>query len=408
MNFSEGYRLAINTIKGHKLRSFLTALGIIIGVMAVIGMMSIIGALEAYMRDTLSVLGGSSFTVQKYPAVQMGRLDDKYHNRQDITFEQLERLRRYDFEAIDKMSPVEIARSGRMSYRDETTKPNIQTWCADRSWLEVQNRHIKEGRYFTDYDLEQRRNVMVMGVDIVEELFPYLDPIGKEVKAMGKRFQVIGILDEQGQDFGQSQDNLVAIPATTFKKTFGKNRNISIMIKAKSPEMVPQAMEEAIRSLRVIRKVPPGEENDFEIATQDTVMNTLKDLTGFVFIAAVIICGISLVVGGIGIMNIMLVSVTERTREIGVRKAIGARKADILNQFLTEAVILCLAGGLLGVLAGAGIGALVSAFLHMPPVIPLWSIILGLGFSLIIGVVFGVYPAMKAAKLDPIVALRYE
>jgi len=408
MNFDEGFRLAISTIKAHKLRSFLTTLGIIIGVMAVIGMMSIIGALEQYMRETLSVLGGSSFTVQKYPAVQMGKLDEKYHNRDDITFEQLEKMKRYDFQAIDKLSPVEIEFSGRIKYRDESTKPTIQTWCADPNWLETQNRHIKDGRFFTEYDMEHRRHVMVLGIDVAEELFPYLDPIGKEVKAMGKKFKIVGLLDEKGQVFGQSQDNLVAIPMSTFKKIFGKNRNIAITVKAKSPELVPEAMEEAIRALRVIRKVPPGEENDFEIATQDSVMNTLKDLTGFVFIAAVVICGISLIVGGIGIMNIMLVSVRERTREIGVRKAIGARKRDILNQFLTEAIILCLVGGVLGVLAGAGIGAIVSAFLHMPPVIPVWSIALGLGFSLIIGILFGVYPAMTAARLDPIDALRYE
>jgi len=408
MNFDEGFRLAISTIKAHKLRSFLTTLGIIIGVMAVIGMMSIIGALEQYMRETLSVLGGSSFTVQKYPAVQMGKLDEKYHNRDDITFEQLEKMKRYDFQAIDKLSPVEIEFSGRIKYRDESTKPTIQTWCADPNWLETQNRHIKDGRFFTEYDMEHRRHVMVLGIDVAEELFPYLDPIGKEVKAMGKKFKIVGLLDEKGQVFGQSQDNLVAIPMSTFKKIFGKNRNIAITVKAKSPELVPEAMEEAIRALRVIRKVPPGEENDFEIATQDSVMNTLKDLTGFVFIAAVVICGISLIVGGIGIMNIMLVSVRERTREIGVRKAIGARKRDILNQFLTEAIILCLVGGALGVLAGAGIGAIVSAFLHMPPVIPVWSIFLGLGFSLIIGILFGVYPAMTAARLDPIDALRYE
>ena len=408
MNFGEGFRLAISTIKAHKLRSFLTTLGIIIGVMAVIGMMSIIGALEQYMRETLSVLGGSSFTVQKYPAVQMGKLDEKYHNRDDITFEQLEKMKRYDFQAIDKLSPVEIEYSGRIKYRDEVTKPTIQTWCADPDWLETQNRHIKSGRFFTEYDMEHRRHVMVLGIDVAEKLFPYLDPVGKEVKAMGKKFKIVGLLDEKGQVFGQSQDNLVAIPMSTFKKIFGKNRNIAITVKAKSPELVPEAMEEAIRALRVIRKVPPGEENDFEIATQDSVMNTLKDLTGFVFIAAVVICGISLIVGGIGIMNIMLVSVRERTREIGVRKAIGARKRDILNQFLTEAIILCLVGGVLGVLAGAGIGAIVSAFLHMPPVIPVWSIALGLGFSLIIGILFGVYPAMTAAQLDPIDALRYE
>ena len=408
MNFSEGFRLAINTIKGHKMRSFLTTLGIIIGVMAVIGMMSIIGALDQHMRNTLAVLGGSSFTVQKYPAVQMGKLDEKYHNRDDITFEELESLQRFDFSAIDEVIPVEAEFSGRIRYRDKTTKPTVRTWCADRNWLKVENRHMKSGRFFTDYDLEHKRNVMVMGMDIVEELFPYIDPVGKEVKAMGKKFKVVGVLDEKGQVFGQSQDNLVAIPSTTFQKIFGSDRSIAITIKAHSPELIPEAMEEAISALRVIRKVPPGEENDFEIATQDSVMNTLKDLTGFVFVAAVVICGISLIVGGIGIMNIMLVSVTERTREIGVRKAIGARKKDIMNQFLTEAIIVCMAGGFLGVLAGAAIGAVVSAFLNMPPVIPVWSIFLGLGFSVLIGIVFGVYPAMKAARLDPIVALRYE
>jgi len=408
MNFNEGIRLSYQTIKSNKLRSFLTALGIIIGVMAVIGMMSIISALEKHMKKSLSAVGGNVFWIQKYPAVQMGHLDKKYRNRPDITFEQADMLIELAPKSIDKVSP-EISTWGKqIKYQGKATNPIVAVYGGDKAWAFVNGRNIKDGRMFTGNDILHRRSVIVLGQDIVDKLFPFSYAVGKSVKIGNKRFEVIGTLEEKGELFGQSQDNVVGIPYTTFKKIYGTHRTIAIGVKAKNENTIIDAMDETERILRLARKLKPGQETDFEIITQDSIMDTLKKMTGFVFIAAVVICGISLLVGGIGIMNIMLVSVTERTREIGIRKAIGAKQKHILNQFMIEAVGICTFGGLIGVILGVSIALMISSALKLAPTVPIWSIFLGLGFSVFVGLVFGIYPAMKAARLDPIVALRYE
>ncbi|MBL7135272.1 MAG: ABC transporter permease [Candidatus Marinimicrobia bacterium] len=407
MNFEEGLRLAYQTVKSNKLRTFLTTLGIVIGVMAVIGMMSIIDALERHMTQTLSAVGGSVFWVQKYPAVRIGHLDRKYRNRKNITVEHARAVKRLA-KAVGAVSPEFYTLGKQIKYKDESTNPNIIIYGGDENWAEVNDRYISEGRLFIKEDIYHKRYVAVIGSDIVEKLFPFSYPVGERIKIGNIRFEVVGVIDKKGEIFGNTQDNLVTIPYSTFRKVFGTKRTINIGIKAKSVELIPEAIDQTISALRIARKVPPGAENDFEIVTQDSIMDTLKNLTGFVFIAAVVICGISLLVGGIGIMNIMLVSVTERTREIGIRKAIGAKRKHILFQFMTESIGICIFGGIIGVILGVVVGLFISAALKLPPTIPVWSIFLGLGFSLLIGVVFGVYPAMKAARLDPIEALRHE
>lgn len=408
MNISEGIRIAAQTVKANKLRTFLTTLGIVIGVMSVIGMMSIINALELKMKQTLSAVGGGVFWVQKYPAVRMGRLDNKYRMRKDITFDQALQLQELATRYVDKISP-EIGQWGKtIKYEDQATNPSIMLYGGDDTWAEVNGQIIQDGRHFNRSDIYHRRNVIILGNDVVEKLFPFTYPIGKTVRIGNKKFEVIATLEAKGQFLGGSQDNLVSIPYTTFLKSYGQHRSINVGVKAKSGDLVPEAMDEVRSYLRIIRKTPPAEEDDFELVTQDSIMGTLKSLTGFVFVAAVVICAISLLVGGIGIMNIMLMAVTERTREIGVRKAVGAKRKDIMNQFLIEALGICSFGGIIGILLGVLIGVLVSGALKLPPVIPFWSVILGFGFSLFIGLIFGVYPAMKAARLDPIEALRYE
>jgi len=407
MNFEEGLILAFQTVKNNKLRTFLTTLGIVIGVMAVIGMMSIIYALERHVTQTLSAVGGSVFWVQKYPAVQIGHLDRKYRNRKNITVEHAHAVKRLA-KAVGAVSPEFYTWGKQIKYRDESTNPNIIIYGGDENWAEVNDRYISEGRLFIKEDIYHKRYVAVIGSDIVEKLFPFSYPVGEKIKIGNIRFEVVGVIDKKGKIFGNSQDNLVTIPYSTFRKVFGTKRTINIGIKAKSVELIPEAIDQTISALRIARKVPPGAENDFEIVTQDSIMDTIKNFTGFIFIAAVVICGISLLVGGIGIMNIMLVSVTERTREIGIRKAIGAKRKHILFQFMTESIGICIFGGIIGVILGVVVRLFISAALKLPPTIPVWSIFLGLGFSLLIGVVFGVYPAMKAARLDPIEALRHE
>ncbi len=406
MNYDEGLKLAWQTVKSNKLRTFLTTLGIVIGVMSVIGMMSIITALEKYMTNSLSAIGGNVFWVQKYPAVQMGHLDKKYRNRKDIQFAHVQAL--VKSATLAESISAEITTYGKqIKYKEEATNPNVLVFGGDANWADVNGRNISEGRFFTPEEIRHRRYVIVIGNDVAEKLFPFIYPIGETVRIDNIKFEVIGLIEPQGKMLGGSQDNMVTIPFSTFTKMYGEFRSLSVGVRAK-PGKILQAMDQVEGILRIARKVPAGEESDFELITQDSIMDTLKKLTGFVFIAAVVICAISLLVGGIGIMNIMLVSVTERTREIGIRKAVGAKKKHILNQFLTESVGICLFGGIIGIILGSLIGVLIGSALKLPPTIPVWSVFLGMGFSVVIGVVFGVYPAMKAARLDPIEALRYE
>lgn len=406
MNFEEGFKLAWQTVKANKMRTFLTTLGIVIGVMSVIGMMSIINALEQHMTNAFSSLGGDIFWVQKYPAVQMGRLPREIRMRKDLKFKDVEAIRRRA-RHIQAASAEILVWGKQITYRDNATNPNILVYGGDEYWAEVNGRFIAEGRFFTRDEIHRKEHVILLGSDVTEKLFPFVYPVGEYVKIDGIRYKVIGLLEARGALLGSSQDNLVVIPFDTFTKFYSEKRSINIGVKA-LPDRLVQGMDDVTGVLRISRKVPPGTPNDFEIVTQDSIMSTLKNLTGFVFIAAVVICAISLLVGGIGIMNIMLVAVTERTREIGIRKAIGAKKRHILNQFLTESIGICLFGGIIGVLLGVLIGVVIAAVLHLPPQIPLWSVILGVGFSLLIGLVFGVYPAMKAARLNPIEALRWE
>jgi len=406
MNYDEEFKLAWQTVKSNKMRTFLTTLGIVIGVMSVIGMMSIINALEQHMINALSGVGGDIFWVQKYPAVRMGHLSKEIRMRKDLKFSDVEAIR--DRATKIRSVSAEIATYGKqIKYQDNITNPNIMLYGGDEYWADVNGRYISEGRFFTKEEIYRKEHVALLGNDVTEKLFPFTYPVGESIKIDGIRYNVIGLIESQGELLGNSRDNMVVIPFDTFTKNYGEMRSINIAVKT-LPDQMSQGMDQVTGILRIARKVPPGTPNDFELITQDSIMDTLKNLTGFVFIAAVVICGISLLVGGIGIMNIMLVSVTERTREIGIRKAVGAKKRHILNQFLTESIGICLFGGLIGVLLGIIIGVLIAAALKLPPTIPMWSVFLGVGFSLMIGLVFGVYPAMKAARLDPIEALRWE
>jgi len=407
MNLDEGVRIAFQTIKSNKLRTFLTTLGIVIGVTSVIGMMSLINALEAYMNKTLSVIGGNTFWIQKYPAVRLGKLDKKYRLRKDITVDHAEAIKKYA-SAVSVVSPEAYSWGKELRYKDKKTNPNILVYGSDENWLEINMRFLKEGRFFNRDDIHYKRNVVVIGTEIAEKLFPYTYPIGEFIKIDNIKFKIIGVLEEKGSIFGQSQDNFAVIPISTFMKIYGKHRSIGIAVKAINSDFYQEAMDQSISILRTVRKVPPGDPNDFEVVTQDSIMQTLKNLTGFIFVAAVVICSISLIVGGIGIMNIMLVAVTERTREIGIRKAIGAKRIHILYQFLTETIVICLAGGIIGIILGSIIGVIAGVSLELPPIIPVWSIFLGVGFSIFVGLLFGIYPSMKAARLNPIEALRYE
>ena len=309
---------------------------------------------------------------------------------------------------VSRVTPELYTFNQTVRYGGEKTNADVNVVGAAEEWQVVNGRFVDEGRFLLPIDLQASRKVGIIGKDIVETLFPFQNPVGMEVRVGPEKFQVIGVLEEKGSTFGQSEDNTVIVPYTTFLHVFGKERFIQIAIQAVRPELLDATIDEVIGILRVERKVPPGEDNDFEILTKDSLMDTWRNLTQVVFAAAVGIAMISLLVGGIGIMNIMLVSVTERTREIGIRKSIGAKRRDILWQFIVEAIVLSAVGGIIGVAFGLGLGKLVGAVTPLPAAVPAWAILAGLLFSSAVGLFFGIYPAAKAARLDPIVALRYE
>jgi len=408
MDHRESLFMAFESLKANKMRSILTTLGIIIGVMAVIGMMSIISGLQNQVEESLNILNSNAFQIQKYPAIQMGPRDrEKYRNRKDLTYEETLFLR--EKMKYSKSVGAEVWRGGMViKFEDEKTNPNTQLVGATKEYFENNTYYIENGRILNGDDIRYGRSVIVMGKDIVNVLFPYRNPVGESVKIDGRKYKIIGTLEKKGAIFGNSMDNIVIIPITTFFKVYGSNRSVQITVTALNSGVVDDAIEESIGLMRIVRKVPPGEPNDFEIFTNESLLKTFNDMTFIVKIVAIGIAAISLLVGGIGIMNIMLVTVTERTREIGIRKSIGAKRFDILRQFIVEAIFLASVGGVLGIVIGIGIGKLVSVVTPLPASIPIWAVVLGLGFSSIVGLFFGIYPAAKASKLDPVESLRYE
>ncbi len=406
MHFGESFNISLTSILTNKLRSALTLLGIIIGVMTIIAMQSLITGMRNSVLNESSVLGSNVFQVQKFPAVGGGDWH-KYRNRKNLTVEDADIIR----EKVPTVENVgaEVWQFGReIRYKDRKTLPIIVVAGGTPEFLGNNSYEMGDGRFITNQDVDYGRRVAVIGVELVNRLFPYEDPVGKDIKVEGERFEVIGVFAKMGSIFGNSRDDRVVIPISRFEKIYGKRRSINITIKAKSAELYQTAIDQTIGVLRTARKVPPGKENDFEIRTNEQFMEFFGNLTKSVKIVAIVIASISLLVAGVGIMNIMLVSVTERTREIGIRKSIGAKKSDILWQFMIEAVILSEIGGLIGIFIGLGIGFLVKSLTPVPSAVPVWTVIIGLLFCSFVGIVFGVYPASKAAKLNPITALRYE
>jgi putative ABC transport system permease protein len=407
MNIKETTVQAYDSLKANKLRSFLTLLALVIGVFSVIVSTTAVAVLDNYFKNTMSIMGTDVINVSKTPSVQMGSLSDEIRNRKDLDFTIAERLED-QMRIGEGMSPDETFGISKISFEDEETEPNVRVTGSNENYLNNNSYELEEGRNFTAEDVQYGRNVVILGNDVQNILFKNQFPVGKTIRFGGKPYTVIGVLEAKGQIFGQSFDNFILIPYTTAINVYGANRNINIQVRAPEIDFITETVDEITGILRVIRKVNPGENNDFEISTNESLSGTFDTFTAALYLGGFAIGFITLLGAGIGVMNIMLVSVSERTREIGIRKAVGATRKAIVSQFLMEAIFICQIGGVIGMILGIGVGNLMALWIETEAVIPLWSVLGGFFGMLIVGLVFGVYPAYKASKLDPIESLRYE
>ncbi|MGD8427442.1 MAG: ABC transporter permease [Balneolaceae bacterium] len=407
MNIKEVFKQAFDSIWANKLRSFLTLLALIVGVFSVIVSTTAVAVLDNFFQNTMSIMGGDVINVSKTPSVRIGNDRRNLRNRQDITFQTAEKLQEQLRLAKD-VSPDETFDLAKVSFSDEETDPTVRIVGSNQYYLGNNAYDIADGRNFSSEDIQYSRPFAIIGNDVKEDLFQTEYPLNKTIRISGRQYQVIGVLEKKGSIFGQSLDNFVLIPYTTAIAVYGGDRNIDIQVKAPAMDFIESAIDEITGVMRVIRKVAPGSENDFEIETNDSLAGTFDQFTFILYAVGFIIGGITLFGAGIGVMNIMLVSVTERTREIGLRKAVGATKKAIVSQFLMEAVFICQLGGVIGMALGIMAGNGMAIWIETDPVIPIWAVTMGFFGMFVIGLVFGVYPAYKAAQLDPIESLRYE
>lgn len=406
----ESLIMAFQSIRQNKLRSSLTLLGIAIGVFSVIGVMTAITTMESSIQSGLNVFGTNTFSFQKYPAIHLGGHGSwqKYSKRKSITYDQYEKLR----ESVKTAAFVSANDDtwGKIIKNDDNqAKRNTALYAGDEWTARTYNTTIGDGRNITHDDVHYARRVVILGGDALDQLFPFEYAIGNSITIDGIEFIVIGTAERKGQSFGESQDNYVIIPISTYLHHFAHQRtSLVITVEAPSTELYDKTQDEAVGIMRTIRKVPPGDENDFEVVSNAQLLDTFGAFTGGIKMFAFVISIIALLVAGIGIMNIMLVSVSERIKEIGIRKAIGANKRDIITQFLAEAVFLSEIGGVVGVILGVVGGNAVALMMNIPAVIPMNWVVYGLVVCSFIGIGFGIYPAWRAANLDPIESLRFE
>ena len=405
----ESFRMAIESIRQNKLRSILTLLGISIGVFSVIGVMTAIRTLESSVNSQLDIFGTNTFMVQKSPAIQIhGPGNNKIRKRKNILYTHYEELKQRA-KLPRQVSVVDGTGERNIQYKDKRLKKTADLSGVDEWGLRSFKTYLADGRNFMEDDIRFYRNVTILGPDLADILFPFEDPIGKVIQIKGLDYTVIGITERKGQAFGQSQDYFVMIPISVYIQRFSNRwTSLAINVEAESTELYEKTMDEVIGLMRVIRKVPPKEENDFAVISNEELMETFAGFTGGIKLFAGAVSVIALLVAGIGIMNIMLVSVTDRIKEIGVRKAIGATKRDILTQFLMEAIFLSQFGGIVGVILGIAGGNLIALLLKVPAVIPMDWAFYGMAVCSFIGIGFGIYPAYRAANLDPIESLRFE
>lgn len=398
-------RLALSALAASKLRSALTLLGIIIGVTTVVAMMALIEGLRAKVDAQLSGLGADVFQVQKWPHGPSSKDWKLFAARKNLTLADANALA--GLPDVAQVGAEAWEGGQRVASHQRSTNANMSLVGATPAFLENNGLSLARGRFLTDADVRDDRAVAVVGSDVADALFPGEEALDQEIILRGAAYRVVGVLARQGAGiFGGSQDAFLTIPIGQFFAHYGKARSLNITIKARDPSLLARAQDEVVAALRRRRNTPPTAENDFDMFNNESASQSFNELSKTISAATVGVCLLSLLVGGIGVLNIMLVSVSERTSEIGVRKALGARKGRILMQFTVEAVVLSMVGGVLGVGLGCAISFGVRELLAIPTSVPLWAVGLGLGVSTLTGLVFGIYPASRAARLDPALAMR--
>ncbi len=402
--------MAFGAIAAHKLRSALTLLGVLVGVFSIIVTMTSMRVLKANIESEMSQLGAQSFAVKKWPAIYFGGPDgfEKYWRRKDITLAQGRLVEEKATLAVS-VGVEGYFWGGQVSTKYATTPPTIQMLGETPGSFPARGWVVAEGRGLSETDVDNARDVCLLGDALAKTVFPFGSRVGERIKINGINYQVIGVLAPKGGAMGGDQDNFLVVPVTTALNRAGRwGRSLTLLVQARDVASYEDCQEQVRGIMRVARKVQPGAEDDFEMFSNDSLVAQFNNFTFAVRIGVMVISSIALIAAGIGIMNIMLVSVTERTREIGIRRAIGAKKRNIMTQFIVEAIVLCEVGGVIGVILGILGGNGMALYMKVPPAIPFDWVAIGLGICSIVGIVFGTYPGYKAANLDPIESLRYE
>jgi putative ABC transport system permease protein len=399
-------RLAASAFSAHRLRAGLTLLGIVIGVFTVVAMMSLLNGLQTSIGQNMGGLGADVFQFQKQPVFRFGELSPEIQRRKNLTLAQQIALRQALVQA--RQVGGEVWEAGKEVFAAGRINKGVVVAGGTPEFFTNNNLPIGQGRGYTESEAMGAARVVVLGASVVDVLFPHGNPIAQRVRLGRLELEVIGTIERQGgSPLGGNPDNLISIPIALFLELYGTGRSLNVTVMAKSHEDMARLQDLAVGAFRVIRGLDTGTENDFEVFSNESARATFDQLGNTVTAAGFVICAFSLVVGGLGVMNIMLVAVTERTREIGLRKALGARRRRVLMQFVIEAVVLASVGGLIGVVLAYG-ATLLARFLDFPAQVPLWAVVLGLSASSAIGLLAGIYPAWRASRLDPAVALRSE